>query len=154
MALIVVVSGCNHYDDIQRSGIVSSQDEESHNEGQNCMTCHHDSKNEASEKWWYVAGTLYEDNAGNNEAKEGLVQLWTGPLATGTLLCSLPLDKEGNFYTQKIIDFQGGYFPIVIYKNDTFPMPEKVTGNFLNESCNSCHGNNANGKNTPVIHVN
>lgn len=149
----IVVSGCNHYDELKSSGSDSSPSEKSHEAGNDCMSCHHNNNNGASSRWWYVAGTAYQANA-VKEATEGEVQLWTGQAATGTKIYSMKIDQNGNFYTQKIIDFKGGYFPVVIYKNDTFPMLEKILGTDLNKSCNNCHGNNGNGINTPKITLN
>lgn len=144
------IIACSHYDELQQNGTVSSAAEQSHNAGEDCMRCHHDADNEASERWWNIAGTVYRPG-GAFASAAGTVQLWTGLRGTGTLLCSLPIDRSGNFYTEKIIDLKGGYFPIVIAGSDTFAMSEKVTGTDQYKSCNNCHGHNGNGINTPVI---
>ena len=151
--LVFVATGCNHYDELNKSKSDSSPNEESHNSGEDCNSCHHDNNNEASQKWWYAAGTVYEVN-GVKEASSGEVQLWSGPGATGELFHTMKIDKKGNFYTQRIINFKAGYFPIVIHNSDTFVMSEIVTGTDLNKSCNNCHGNNGNGLHTPKITLN
>jgi len=143
-------SACSHKDELLNDPEESkSKEDESHNAGEDCMRCHHDNKNEASEKWWYVAGTVYDDKK-KDPVSEGTVELWTEPAGTGTFIYRLAIDKKGNFYTNKIINFKGGYYPIVIHNNDTFVMPDKVTGSDLNRSCNSCHD----GKTTDVINLN
>jgi hypothetical protein len=144
-SLSLVIISCSHYDELQSNGDVSSANGNSHNAGRNCMQCHHDSKNEASEKWWYVAGSI----AGAQ--KGGVVQLWTERNARGNLLLSLPIDQSGNFYTEKIIDFKGGYYPIIIHGTDTLKMLEQVNGASLSRSCNDCHGNNGNGQQLPLL---
>lgn len=144
--LAMVIISCSHYDDLQSNGEESTANGNSHNAGRNCMQCHHDGKNEASEKWWYVAGSVV-----GSKGKGGVVQLWTERNASGNLLLSLAIDQSGNFYTEKIIDFKGGYYPIIIHGTDTLKMLEQVTGASLNRSCNDCHGNNGNGQQLPSL---
>lgn len=150
-ALILIA--CSHYDQLERDGIVSTSNASSHNSGENCMRCHHDKKNEASEKWWNVAGTVYYNN-GDIASSGGTVELWTEPGGTGKLVYRLPIDNSGNFYTQKISNFRDGYYPIIIHGNDTTHMTGKVSGDDVYKSCNSCHGLNGNGLNTPQITLN
>jgi hypothetical protein len=149
IATMFSVIACSHYDEWQRNGIVSTSGSGSHNAGQDCMRCHHDSKNEASGKWWNAAGTIFS-GGGAPASSAGTVQLWTGPNATGKLVYNLPIDRNGNFYTQKISNFRDGYFPIVISGNDTVFMPEKVSGSDVYKSCNNCH----NGSITTPISIN
>jgi cytochrome c553 len=147
---------CSHYDQIQKKGKESSANEKSHNSGKDCMSCHHDNKDEAPEtgRWWYVAGSLF--NSSGDPLKDGSarVELWTLPLAKGEFVARLQADKDGNFYTAKIIDFKGGYYPIVIQGTDTFTMGRKISTADYGKSCNSCHGNNADGTNQTKIMLN
>ena len=67
--LVLIAGACSHYDEIQKDPKESrAGDDESHNAGQNCMSCHNDNKNEASlEGWWNIGGTAYQNN---NTAKD------------------------------------------------------------------------------------
>jgi hypothetical protein len=142
---------CSHYDDLQRNGRESTATASSHNPGRDCMQCHHDSKNSASwERWWNIAGTV-SGPGGQPVSSRGTVEIWTGPHGTGTRLYSLPVDHTGNFYSEKISTFRDGYYPIVIADGDTLAMQGMVGGDNVYKSCNSCHGNNGNGLNTPPI---
>ena len=152
IVLIFVTTGCNHYDSLNTTQNDSSPNGRSHNPGEDCNKCHHDNSNGASSRWWYVAGTAYQING--TAANSGEVQLWTGPAGTGELLYKMAIDGRGNFFTERIINFKAGYFPIIIYHSDTFKMNEIITGLDLNKSCNNCHGNNGNGINTPRITLN
>lgn len=148
---------CNHYDAIQKEVRESSaNDDESHKEGEDCMSCHHDNGNEASEegKWWYFAGTAYNSN-GTIAKSGGRVELWTNydtvaHVVSGEKLYSVSVDKKGNFYTSKIIDFKGGFYVrLVSNSNLDTTMSTKIT--IGNTSCNSCHGNNYDGRNQPHL---
>ena len=148
MIAIILVS-CNHYDSITKNVRDSSGGEKSHNAGKDCMTCHHDNYNEASGegKWWYIAGTAYNKNG--TILTSGKVEFWSSLDPKAILVLTLPVDREGNFYTSKIIDFKSGLFPKVISANGDTIMAQAVT--FGNASCNSCHGNNTDGKNLPHV---
>lgn len=127
---------CSHYDEIQKNPKESrAGDDESHNAGQNCMSCHNDNKNEASfEGWWNIGGTAYKSN---KPVKTGSVELWTGPDRTGTLLYKLAIDEKGNFYTNKIIDFKGGFFPVLMNNDGTKNAEMGIST--TTGACNSCH---------------
>lgn len=143
---VSILTSCNHYDSIQKSGRESGTGEKSHNAGQDCMSCHHSINNEASGEgnWWYIAGTAYNKNG--TIATSGKVEFWsTSDISTAKLVCTLTIDREGNFYTSKIIDFKSGLYPKMISANGDTSMSSAVT--FTNASCNSCHGNNADGRN-------
>lgn len=144
---------CNHYDSIQADGKESIDGGRSHNAGSDCMTCHHDNSNSASSSgtWWYFAGTAY--NYDGSLATSGRVELWSDSLAQGTLIYSVPIDRDGNFFTSKIFDFKKGVYPKLVsgnnVLNDTIMKPQLVS--FSTASCNSCHGNNSDGRNQPRV---
>lgn len=146
--IIAVISSCNHYDELQKNAKESmAGDDESHNAGQNCMSCHNKGGfNEAVQDggWWNIAGTAFN---GANYAKDGSVELWTEANRTGTLIYKLSIDDLGNFYTGKIVNFRGGAFPVLIDKNGN--IKKAMQSSTVNGSCNSCHGIN-----TPVISFN
>lgn len=137
--LALFITACSHYNEIQKDPKESmAGDDESHNPGQNCMSCHNDNKNEASsEGWWNIGGTAYKNNKTVNT---GSVELWTGPDRTGSLLYKLAIDENGNFYTNKIIDFKGGFYPVLINQDGSFnaSMGDPTTIG----ACNSCHNEN------------
>jgi len=138
--IVIGISSCSHYDDIQKNAKESiAGEDESHNSGQNCMNCHNaSSSSEALQEggWWNIAGTAFKSSG--SYAKEGSVELWTGPNRTGSLLYKLAIDDLGNFYTGKIVDFKGGVFPVLIDKNGN--LNKAMQSSTLNGACNSCHG--------------
>ena len=143
---------CNHYDAIQTGMKESAANGKSHHHGDDCMSCHHDPYNGASSsgRWWYFAGTAYNNDG--SIATSGTVELWSDSLATKTLIYSVPIDRDGNFFTAKIIDFKAGFYPKLvsnITNADTLMKLQMVT--FSNTSCNGCHGHNADGTNQPVV---
>lgn len=127
---------CSHYDDVMKNGKESSTDNESHNAGENCMRCHNDGQHEASEYWWYVGGTVYHDD--EPDEKAGSIELWTEAGRKGTLLHKLQVDHSGNFYTQKIINFKGGFYPVFV--SDDGKKVNGMTTKINTGACNSCHG--------------
>lgn len=152
MIAIILVS-CNHYDSIKTSGKESTSGGKSHNSGQDCMKCHHDNSSEASSSgtWWYFAGTAYNNDG--TPATSGKVELWSDSLAQATLIYSVPIDRNGNFFTSKIFDFKSGVYPKLVSSissaHDAIMKPHLVS--FNNASCNSCHGNNSDGTNQPKV---
>lgn len=134
--LSFLVQSCSRYDEIMKNAIESTASGWSHNAGNNCMACHHDAKNEASEKWWYVAGTTFDQNSSPASAA-GVIELWTQPNRTGELIHSLTIDAAGNFYSQKIIDFKGGFYPVAVSNGGKV---SAMTSKITEGACNSCHG--------------
>lgn len=159
---IVSVIACNHYDEIKASGRESSALERSHNPGEDCGGCHNDNSNGASSNWWYFSGTAYNSNY-SPAASGGRIELWTKisanaiatghldsiSLATGNRLYSVEIDRSGNFYTSKIINFEGGFYSRLVSNSgkDTIMIKPCLS----NTSCNSCHGHNFDGTNQPKL---
>jgi len=133
----VAIQGCSHYDDIMKNGKESAADGSSHNAGRNCMECHHDASNEASEenRWWYFAGTVFDQ--GTPAASAGHIELWTRPGRSGKLLYKVPVDRSGNFYTAKIFSFEGGFYPVFVSNTGAL---KEMTTKTAEGACNSCHG--------------
>lgn len=142
MGCLLFIVSCSHYDDLMKNGNESTASGESHNAGQNCMKCHNEGEfTEAVLEggWWHIAGTVYG-------SKANTVELWTGLNRTGELVYKLPVDPLGNFYTAKIVNFKGGFYPVVVKDDGSIlAMQEKTTIG----ACNSCHGIT-----TPTIVVN
>lgn len=133
--ILSILIACSHYSELQKNPKESSADEKSHQSGENCMSCHNNANNEASEYWWNIAGTVYHKNG--NKQNGVTVELWEKPNRGGKLLKMLVSDKEGNFYTNQIIDFNGGCYPSIKIGTSELNMQQAFTGG----SCNSCHGN-------------
>ncbi|MES2725780.1 MAG: hypothetical protein V4643_01670 [Bacteroidota bacterium] len=133
--LILLFIACSHYDSLQKNGVESSANKSSHNSGQDCMRCHNDDKHEASfYAWWNVAGTIFKGSGALNT--EARIELWSEPNGKGFRILSLATDKDANFYSEKIIKFNGGCYPIAISGVDTVAMSQSFNGG----GCNSCHG--------------
>ena len=135
VALSIV--SCSHYDQIKADLKESSKgDDESHNTGQNCMSCHNVNGSEAAREggWWTVAGSVYA-SVGKPQ-KNATIELWELPNKQGKLIKRLVSDDKGNFYTNEILNFSSGVYPVIIVGSNS-----KVMGPaFKGGSCNSCHG--------------
>lgn len=136
MALVsMLLIACSHYEQLTTNSIDSkSGDDESHNPGQDCGSCHNKSGSEAaSEGWWTVAGTVFKSTG--SAQKSATIELWTKPGKQGTLIKKLVTDDLGNFYTNQILNFQGGVYPVLIAASGELEMSSAFNGG----SCNSCH---------------
>lgn len=141
LILLLSVTSCSHYDDLEKNGKESKTSSfESHNAGQNCMSCHNRSEfDEAVIEggWWNIAGTVYNTN-GTTPASEGSIELWTEPNRTGKFVYKLPIDAKGNFYTAKVVDFKGGFYPVLLDKDGKVKKEmDRITST---GACSSCHG--------------
>ena len=111
----------------------SYNDTESHNMGQNCMSCHIQGGD--GEGWFTVAGTVY-DSLKTSTLPNSTVKLYSGPNGTGTLIATIEVDGLGNFYSTNSINFGGGLYTSATGNTTTKHMNTSITtGN-----CNSCHG--------------
>jgi len=142
LTLFIFLVACSHYDNLEKNGRESSANGKSHNAGQDCMSCHNNASNEASGNWWNIAGTVYNYGLISNNTT---VELWSDTMGTGYKIAGLVSDKNGNFYSEKIFNFNGGCYPIVKNGTTTRKMISKYTGG----GCNSCHG-----KSTEKIYIN
>lgn len=140
IVLVAIFAGCSHYDELQKNGKESkANSSESHNAGQNCMTCHNGGQFDEAVReggWWNIAGTVYK--SGGATASEGTVELWTGPGRTGSFVYKLPIDAKGNFYTSKVVDFKGGFYPVLLDKDGN--VKKKMDDKTSIGACSSCHG--------------
>ncbi len=135
--LFVVMSACSHYEALQKDPVESKRGEdESHNEGENCGSCHNVNGHEAVREggWWTVSGTVFGKD--DDAQKNAVIELWEKPNRQGKLIKRLETDEEGNFYTNQILNFMGGCYPVIKLDNQVKIMPVPYTGG----SCNSCHG--------------
>lgn len=146
LILILLLAGtflfsCSHYDEIQKNTIESNANEdESHNSGKDCMSCHNQAGSEAAnEGFWNIAGTVFKDIDSDKTTGGVTVELWSEPNGKGFKIYSLVSDKKGNFYTNKIVNFNNGCYPIIKYGNKTKAMISSFRGG-MSCSNSNCHG--------------
>lgn len=115
--------------------ISTYQSTKSHNNGQNCMTCH--VSGGEGEGWFKVAGSVYGAQQ-TDPYPNTTIKLFAESNGAGVLKATVEVDGLGNFYTTEDIDFGAGLYPVVIGVSGTESyMQEPVT----NGQCSSCHGN-------------
>ena len=126
---------CEKEDDGENKDMSSRYNEnESHNAGQNCMSCHKSGSH--AEGWFTVGGTVY--NASKTTVyPNATIKLYTGPNETGTLVKSVEVDGKGNFYTTADINFTNGLYVSV---TGTTGNTNKMASSITTGQCNSCHG--------------
>ncbi len=137
---VVFIWQCSHADQLRKYGKESERGStESHNFGQNCMTCHNQSGNEAVREggWWNIAGSVISDDS-NQPFTNGVVELWSLPDRQGVLYYTLDIDALGNFYTEKIVNFPGDCYPAVV--NTITGESKSMDDPFRAGGCNACHG--------------
>jgi len=116
-----------------KTAISSFNSSKSHNMGQDCMSCH--KKGGSGEGRFSSAGTVY-NNMQTTPIGNRKIKLYTGPNSTGSLIKTIEVDAQGNFYTTEKIDFSVGLYPSIIGNSTTKHMSVSTsTGN-----CMSCHG--------------
>lgn len=129
--VFVVFQACEENEN--ETKISSFDSSESHNMGKNCMECH--KIGGSVEGWFTVAGTVYDDTK-LTTLPNAIIKLTTGPNGTGDLVSSVEVDKKGNFYTTKSVDFGTGLYATVNGNSGSNHMNAKVQSG----QCNSCHG--------------
>jgi len=153
LIVFLVELGCSHIPDkgINNTWFAPELKESrangsSHNAGRDCMSCHSRGGNReaASEGVWTVGGTVYQTNT-TRVLPGSTLELYTGPNETGVKVISLPVDKKGNAYSNKKINFGSGLYPVVIGPTGK---KEMMISSINQGACNSCHNNG-----TPKITV-
>lgn len=127
-------SSCSHYEMQKKETKISKiGDNESHNNGRNCMDCH--KTGGEGEGWFQVAGSVYKsDKLSHNP--DGKIYLYSDPDGKGTLKYTIEVDGEGNFYTTKSINFEGGLYPV---HENTNGVKKFMQSPILSGQCQSCH---------------
>ena len=134
ISLALTVLSCSHYDMGKAETKISENgDDESHNNGQNCMNCH--SVGQEGEGWFNLAGSVYKSDKASRNAN-GKVFLYTEPNGQGNLKYTIDVDGEGNFYTTQTINFEGGLYPVHQNSNGVKKFMESP---IISGQCNSCH---------------
>jgi hypothetical protein len=112
--------------------ISKHNDDESHNMGNNCMTCH--ISGGEGEGLFTLAGTVYQESK-TAVYPNATVKLFSEVNGGGTLKYTFEVDAKGNFYTTEAIDFGTGLYASVEGSGSTKNMITPVTIG----ACNSCH---------------
>ena len=134
ISTLFLFESCEKEENEGNETMISSYNEtESHNMGQDCMSCHVQGGD--GEGWFVVAGTVY-DSLKTSTYPNSTIKLYSGPNGTGNLVTTIEVDGLGNFYTTNSIDFGNGLYTSASGNTTTMHMNTSITtGN-----CNSCHG--------------
>ncbi len=133
-------SGISEYNenDNNETKVSTYNSMQSHNSGQNCVTCH--KSGGTGESIFKVAGTVYDSTLAN-VFPNSTVKLYTQPMGGGTLKYTIQVDGKGNFYSTNTIDFSTPLYPAVEGNSTTKYMGSSISTG----ACYSCH-NNSTGK--------
>lgn len=120
-------SGCGE------TNISQLGDDESHNNGANCMSCHTDGGE--GEGCFTLAGSVYEPQS-TIPLENVTLKLYTAAQGGGELRFTLNGDAIGNFFTTEDVNYAG------LYASLTGPSgnPHYMSTPLSSGSCNSCHG--------------
>ncbi|MBT3998863.1 MAG: hypothetical protein HOK94_02165 [Candidatus Marinimicrobia bacterium] len=108
----------------------SYYDDESHNNGQNCMSCH--IAGGEGEGIFTVAGSVFKSDF-INPYPNATVNLYKSDLSS--IIYTLQVDGLGNFYTTESVDLSFGCLPQVSASGNTVQMATATTVG----ACNGCH---------------
>ena len=129
--VLLLVIGCS--EDKPISNISKSNEDQSHNMGQNCMTCHKD--NGSGKGIFIVAGTVYtSDFSATNP--NATIYLTSQENGNGEVLATIEVDKKGNFFTTEQIILTNAFPYITNSNNESIYMSTAASTG----QCNSCHG--------------
>lgn len=127
------ISSCSKSSSCGKTNVSKDGGNESHNNGRNCMDCHHDGG--GGYGCFNIAGSAF--TAAGDGVSGGTVRLYSEPNGQGTLLATLSIDKLGNFYTTNAFSVGNGFYPMIENSiGHKVYMPSPATSG----SCNSCHG--------------
>lgn len=130
----LTISSCSHYDAEKKETKISvNGDDESHNNGRNCMDCH--KTGGEGEGWFQVAGSVYKSDKQSHNPN-GKIYLYTDPDGKGTLKYTIEVDALGNFYTTRDIKFDGGLYPV---HENTNGIKKFMQSPIISGQCQSCH---------------
>lgn len=133
-SMIFIIESCKKDKEDENEYKVSKyNDDESHNMGLNCTSCH--KQGGSGEGWFNIASTIY-DSLQTSTYPNCTVKLYTGANGTGTLKYTVEVDGKGNFYSTENIDFGSGLYPAVTSSNGTKFMSSSISSG----NCTSCHG--------------
>ena len=133
MTLFLTACGDEDNDDKTATSVNGGQ--ESHNVGQNCLSCH--KAGGPGEPVFTVAGSVYQKLDLTLPLPNVKIQFHDDPNATGTLIHSIEVDAFGNFYTTNGIVWGSGlYVSVAVPGTATSSMSFSITDG----ECGRCHG--------------
>lgn len=135
LLLPFVFVGCEKEDDGDETKISRFSSSESHKNGENCMDCH--AEGGSGEGWFTVAGSVYDSTLANPYAGAA-IKISSGPQNAGSLLATIEVDKNGNFYTTESIPFGDVMYVSVTGKTGSVKF---MNSSIDNGQCNGCHVN-------------
>lgn len=124
---------CEKEGTCNETNISTAGSDDSHNFGQNCMSCH--TSGGEGEGCFKIAGSV--SNSGlTAPLTSGTVKLYTQANGAGTLKHTFQIDTKGNFHTTDAVDFTGLFAAVTGSNGVTQYMSTSLTSG----ACNSCHG--------------
>ena len=124
----IIIAGCEKFGESENETKISRFDSrESHETGNNCMSCHYSEGK--GEGWFTLAGTL------NGSFQNAQVELYKSKDSISIL--NIEVDKFGNFYTTKAIDYTNGLYVAVRSSSEILVFKEEK---IFTGQCNLCHG--------------
>jgi hypothetical protein len=148
ISLLIAVCLCFYSCRTDNKSIVaiSTANTQSHNVGQDCMSCHGKNGEAKSNGWFVVAGTVFQADK-QTPNPNAIVTLYSQAHGVGNVVHTIQADANGNFYTTEPIDFGAGLYPVVQSSGGAV----QYMNNLIRVgSCNGCH----NGANTDRINSN
>ena len=135
LSLSIVFISCDEEEFGENETLISHHSEnESHNNGQNCMNCH--TEGGSGDGWFTIAGSVF-DPLNADPYPNATVKLYTEPKGSGTLIKTIEVDGKGNFYTTENVDFANGlYTSLTATNGNVIHMNSSISTG----QCNSCHG--------------
>jgi len=129
LSVLVLIVACQKFKPAKNSTVISSHDgNESHEKGNNCMSCH--SSAGYGDGFFTIAGSAYGNTSNAN------IEVYENPSDDPIMI--IAYDQQGNAYTTEPIDFgeDGLYFAVRNAAGEREFMEEiAFTG-----QCNLCHG--------------
>lgn len=133
-SILFILAACEKEENENDYLVSENFSEESHNAGEDCMSCHVPCGN--ADGWFTVAGTVYDKQL-EEPMPNGVIELTTEPQSEGNIIATIEVDAKGNFYTTEAINLAVGLYATVESQdgNKVYMISEVTNG-----SCNSCHG--------------
>lgn len=132
-ATLLAVPSCKKTSDCSETNISSSGGDDSHNFGQNCMSCH--TSGGTGKGCFNVSGSA-SNSALTSNLSSGTIKFYTAANGGGTLKYTVAIDAKGNFHTTESNTYTGLYPAITGPSGTTKYMSTAISTG----ACNSCHG--------------
>lgn len=134
VVFIYSMTGCKKNDGGNRTASSSHNSTSGYNMSGVCQSCH--VSGGSGPGWWTVAGTVYNRDL-SAVSPNGTIYFYSGPEGSGSVVGTLEVDANGNFYTSSsILPAAGAYPQIKGVSGNVQNMPQFCTSG----NCNACHG--------------